>query len=196
VLPSLEIPDTFEAVPPPAPAAVLQLGVIGQIRAGKGLEYLVPLFTSRPDLGRLAVAGTFFNRAQQEAMPELQAFPTFRNEFLSEEAMTALARDQHYLVMLYENWDARMEAATLYLAARVNRPVVAYDAGWCGRMVRTYGCGVLAPSSREDLAAFFLALPKIGTPGYSLLLAGMDRFRRAHAGESVRNAFLSQLLVD
>lgn len=194
VLPSLELLEASYVPVPLPPTPLPRLGVIGQIRLGKGLEWLIPLFSAHPDLGILTVAGTFFDQKQRNDLPELQNYPHFQDRFLSEDEINRIASEQDYLLMLYENWDTRMEGATLYLAARANRPVIVYEDGWCGRIVKTYGCGVIAPCSREGPATFFKSLPKNGTPGYNMLLSGLDKFRKAHSGDAVRNIFIKQLL--
>lgn len=193
VLPSLELPDTLCIPAPLSPAPFQRLGVIGQIRLGKGLERLLPLFSAHPELGVLTVAGAFSEQSQRDALPGLKDYPHFIDRFLSEDEINKIASKQDYLLMLYENWDARMESATLYLAARANRPVIVYEQGWCGRMVKTYGCGVIAPNSCERLAEFIKDLPKNGTPAYNALLSGIEEFRKAHSGDAVRNLFIRQI---
>jgi hypothetical protein len=44
-----------------------------------------------------------------------------------------------------------MESAVLYLAARVNRPIVVYGDSWCGKMVKELRCGVVAPVDHEEI---------------------------------------------
>jgi len=169
--------------------------VIGQIRKGKGLDWLVPLFQKNPELGTLTVAGTFYNAEEEKLLPQLQAFEGFRNEFLSESEMLSCAIEQDYLIMLYDDWDARMESAILYLAAKARRPVVAYDRGWCGRKVAMFGCGVLVPDNcNVDFESFLSLLPKRGSKEYTELLEGVDRFVQAHSGEVTKTEFLRVLL--
>ena len=65
---------------------------------------------------------------------------------------TKRSAGQDYLLMLYEVWDKGMErAAVLYLAARVNRPIVVYGDSWCGKMVKELRCGVVAPVDHEEI---------------------------------------------
>jgi hypothetical protein len=119
VLPSLELPESVLPAPPPA-AQELRVGVLGQIRPGKGIEWLIPLFEGNPHAGILMVAGAFSRAEHARALGVLEGYPHFINRFLSEDELLNLATSQHYLVMLYDDWDERMEGATLYLAARVN----------------------------------------------------------------------------
>jgi glycosyltransferase involved in cell wall biosynthesis len=193
-LPSLELPDISEPLTKPADNEVLKFGILGQIRQGKGLEWLVPLFLQDAELGKLSVAGAFNNGAEAKILGFLNDFDGFKNGFLSDEEMLAIARQQHYLLMLYDNWDARMESAVLYLAARANRPVIAYGKGWCGRQIRQYQNGLIAPENQAEIAEFVKAVPKPGSQGYDDLLAGVARFRRAHSPEALRERYLNELM--
>jgi len=192
-IPSLELSNCILSKLAPKKKQQLNFGVIGQIRKGKGLEWLVPLFQQNTGLGKLTVAGTFYNEAEEKALPQLQRFKGFRNEFLSEEAMLSCAKQQDYLLMLYDDWDARMESAILYLAAKVRRPVIAYDRGWCGRKVAMFGCGLLV-SNNVDFEAFLASLPHTESKEYTELLEGVDRFVQAHSGEVAKTEFLRALL--
>jgi glycosyltransferase involved in cell wall biosynthesis len=193
VLPSLEL-SRAALVPSPNPANLkLRFGVIGQIREGKGLEELVPLFRANENVGVLTVAGTFFGERQRSALRDLVNYPNFIDKYLSESELLEIASAQDYILMLYRNWDSRMEAATLFLAARSNRPVVVYDQGWCGRMIAEFGCGVVAPASNSELLSFLLSLPRPETSEYRWLLAGLARFRNKYSGDRMREEFLSQI---
>jgi hypothetical protein len=86
-----------------------------------------------------------------------------------------------------------MEAATVYIAARVGRPVIVYDEGWCGRMVREYGCGIAVPRSLRPGIEFFRALPHREDGTYQTLVAGMARFRAAHSGDARRAEFMRKV---
>ena len=197
VLPSLEIPDpagTPAVASETAPQQPLLFGVIGQIRKGKGLEWLVPEFQLRPDLGTLTVAGEFGDRRARAQLGFLVRYPRYRGGFLSEQALLDAARSQDYLLLLYDEWDNRMEAATLYLAARVGRPVVCYEGGWLERMVRSYRCGAVFPADRNSALAGLAALPRPGERGYVDLLRGIARLREEHSASAQRGRFLQALL--
>jgi len=192
-IPSLEIPDKDETVPVRAGSEPASFGVIGQIRPGKGLEWLVPLFRRHPELGTLRVAGTFTHEDHRRRLGVLDGYAEFDNRFFSEQEMLAEAAAQDYLVALYDDWDTRMEAATVYLAARVGRPVIVCNDGWCGRICREYGFGIAAPRSPRLGAEFFSTLPRRGDGAYRALMAGMARFRAAHSGEAHRAEFLRKV---
>ncbi len=175
------------------PSNIIRLGVLGQIRPGKSLEWLVPLFREHRSMGKLRIAGAFSQPTDHELLSLLDGFEGFQDKFLNEEELLSVASEQDYLLMLYDNWDHRMEGALMFLAARVNRPVIVYDKGWCGRMVRTYSNGVLAPSDHGQFSAFVKRLPYSGSDEYMKLLEGVSAFRQAHSGDSIRISFLDAI---
>jgi hypothetical protein len=193
-LPSLEIPDGEPRQYPVSHSGQLAFGIIGQIRVGKGIEWLVPAFQGDAGLGRLTVAGEFASPQSKEQLSVLGGFDGFINSFMSESNMLERAADQNYLLMLYDMWDKRMESAVLYLAARVNRPVVVYGDSWCGRMVREFGCGVIAPDSRQETVDLLRRIPRPQSAEYARLLKGMAEFRQAHSVKSLRGRVIQELL--
>jgi glycosyltransferase involved in cell wall biosynthesis len=193
-LPSLELPDPLLPITPPVTCDQIKFGVLGQIRRGKGLDWLVPMFIRRPELGELLVAGAFNNDSEAEAMAFLQAFSGFRNEYLADDTMLAIAQQQHYLLMLYDHWDTRMESAVLYLAARAGRPVIAFGNGWCGRQITEYGNGLIAPANHADIESLLQSLPAPASAEYSKLLVGVEKFRQAHANQKLRDHYLNELV--
>ena len=192
-IPSLEIAGAADVIPPSAAVKRLRFGVIGQVRPGKSLEWLVPMFQNDGQIGILNVAGAFTNADHRERLAFLPGYANFDNRFLSERDMLVSAGNQDYLLALYDDWDARMEAATIYLAARVGRPVIVYDEGWAGRMVREFGCGIAVVRNPRPDPDFFRRLPRPGENSYQALLDGTARFRNAHTGAGVRDAFLAKL---
>lgn len=193
-IPSLEIVDELSSEFPPQEDGRARFGVIGQVRPGKSLEWLVPMFRDNERIGILHVAGEFTNPRHRELLSFLAGYANFDNRFLTEVDMLQVASGQDYLVALYDDWDSRMEAATVYLAARVGRPVIVYDEGWPGRMVREFGCGVAVARSRRPDQAFFSGLPRPGEKGYQALLSGIEKFRDAHKSSHLREVFLAKLL--
>jgi len=192
-LPSLEIPDDPAYHRPPEPADGVRFGIVGQIRTGKGIEWLVPAFQNDTSLGRLTVAGEFNIPQAREQLSVLLEFKGFINCYMTESDMLARAAEQDYLLMLYDVWDRRMESAVLYLAARVNRPVIVYDDGWCGRMVREFGCGMVASGDHEKVVNMLRLIPRPGSAEYAKMLKGMDAFRQAHSVKSLRNRVMQEL---
>jgi glycosyltransferase involved in cell wall biosynthesis len=194
-LPSLEIPDSaMSAYSKPLKKGDLMFGIIGQIRPGKGLEWLVPIFQRYPDIGKLTVAGKYANQESHAELSFLDGFDGFVNQFMSEDEMLERSTKQDYLLMLYdESWDRRMESAILYVAARACRPVVVYSDSWSGRMVREFGCGVVAPNDRSEAIDFFRQIPRPGTIGYDDLIDGMIAFRKAHSVLSLRPILMTKL---
>lgn len=153
----------------------------------------MPLFSRHPEIGELHVAGQFFSESEDELGTVLANYPFFKRAFLSEDELLAMAAMQDYLLVLYENWDARMEAATLFVAARANTPVISYDQGWCGRMLRTYECGVIVSTGTRPGQEFFAALPERNSDAYLRMLEGLKGFRDAQGGEAARATFMSKL---
>jgi hypothetical protein len=172
----------------------MAFGIIGQIRVCKGIEWLVLAFQNNAALGKLRVAGEFCMSQNREQLSVLSGFDGFISRFMSESDMLERAAGQDYLLMLYDVWDKRMESAVLYLAARVNRPVVVYGDSWCGRMVREFGCGVIAPVGREETVDLLRRIPRPGSAEYARLLKGMAEFRQAHSVKSLRGRVMQELL--
>jgi hypothetical protein len=196
-LPSLEIPEGMDF-----PArhcegrADLRFGVLGQLRRGKSIGALVPVFSSRPGIGRLKIAGAFASPAEREALGLLQGFPDFEERYLADDELLQLTAAQDYIVILYDLWDKRMESAVLYLAMRANRPVLVYSEGWCDRMIRQFGCGIAVARADLDLPGFLSALPLPGSPGYGELLGGVRRFRDAHRTDALLPGFFECIGFD
>jgi hypothetical protein len=193
-LPSLEIPDDEPQQYPIRSTDTLAFGIVGQIRIGKGIEWLVPAFQNNTALGRLTVAGEFYIPQYREQLPALKGFDGFINCYMSESDMLKRAAGQDYLLMLYDLWDKRMESAVLYLAARVNRPVVVYGDSWCGRMVKEFGCGIVAPVDHEETVELLRHIPRPGSAEYARLLKGVAEFRQAYSVKSLRSKVIQELL--
>jgi hypothetical protein len=193
-LPSLEIPTNYILpIDTPSINQLTNFGIIGQIRTGKSIERIVPLFQNDSSIGNLTVAGAFADKVQRRALAMLYTFEGFQDKFLTEEELLKIAAMQDYILMLYDNWDSRMESAMMFVAARVNKPVVVYDKGWSGRMVKTYGNGVLAISEQIDFLDFLKKLPKPNSNEYKKLIDGVVKFREAYASEKVRDIFLREV---
>ncbi len=192
-LPSLELIDAFNGPPLEREDHTIRFGVIGQVRPGKSLEWLVPLFSMHPEIGLLQVAGTFTNPAHQARLAFLSSYAHFQNRFLTEDELLGAAARQDYLLALYDDWDARMEAATLHLAARVGKPVIVYDEGWPGRMVREFGCGLAVSRDGRPDEHYFMNLPRPGQQRYQAMIDGVERFRAAHNGVASRDVLVRKL---
>lgn len=196
-LPSLEIPEGQEfPVRPCERRADLRFGVLGQLRRGKSLDVLVPLFSGRPEFGTLKVAGSFASAAERDRLRFLQDFAGFEECYFEDAELLRLTAAQDYVLVLYDHWDKRMESAVLYLAMRANRPILAYSEGWCERMIREFGCGVSVARAGLDLGAFLGALPLPGSAGYAALIDGVARFRAAHGADTLRPRFVGCVGLD
>lgn len=193
-LPSLEMPTNYILpVYTQQYNKLINFGIIGQIRTGKSIEWIVPLFQQDPSIGKLTVAGAFADKIQRHALDMLHTFEGFQDKFLTEDELLKIAAMQDYLLMLYDKWDSRMESAMMFVAARVNKPVIVYDKGWAGRMIRAYGNGVLVLPDQADFSEFLKKLPKPTSNEYKKLLDGVTMFREAHASEKVKDIFLKEI---
>lgn len=190
-IPSLEIPEgcLFPMRDCPDRTQV-RFGIVGQLRRGKSIETLVPFFARAPDVGILNIAGSFNSSIERDALQLQRIFPGFEERYLEDEALLQITAVQDYIIVFYNNWDSRMESAVLYLSMRANRPVLAYSEGWCGRLIRQFGCGITVARTELDLARFFANLPLPGSPAYIALLDGVARFRAAHSGHILLPRFL------
>lgn len=191
-LPSLELADERFRSTAPTPNPVTRFAVVGQVRHGKSLPALAALFKAQPQLGRFTVAGGYADADAARVITPLLEGVEVHDRYLSEAELDAIAEQQHYLLLLHDVWDGRMESATLYLAARVMRPVIVYDEGWLSRMVSEYACGVAIPTN-ANLAHALQRLPQPDTIEYKALLTGMESLRADHAGSRLRMAFLETL---
>jgi len=193
-LPSLEIPDENQHRDSPKPSEYLRFGIVGQVRPGKGIDWLVPFFQKNLLIGKLTVAGAFFNEECRERLSVLNGFEGFINHFMSEDEMLQQVSSLDYVLILYDDsWDSRMESAVLYLAARVSRPVITYRRGWVGRQVKKFGCGVLVPENCKEFAELLKPLPRPGSAEYSVLLKGVNAFKEEHSVKSLRSVVLDEL---
>jgi len=193
-MPSLEIPDEGPWLYPEKKSDAVAFGIIGQIRVGKGIEWLVPAFQNDAALGTLTVAGEFNMPQTREQLSVLNGFDGFINRFMSESDMLGCAAEQDYLLMLYDKWDKRMESAVMYIAARVNRPVVVYGDSWSSRMVSEFGCGICMPAVQEEVIHMLRHVPRPGSVEYGTLLKGMAAFRQAHSVGALRDKVIQELL--
>ncbi len=174
----------------------VRFGVLGQLRCGKGIETLVPLFQAHEELGALTVAGDFCDSQSRNALePYLNDWTGFVGGYLPERHMLEIARKQHYLLVLYdENWDGRLESGVFYLAARVRKPVITFAETWCGRMVEKYGCGVTVERLPNALMQTLAEVPMPGSPDYDALVSGIFQFCGDHSPEKLRPIYLDRIL--
>jgi hypothetical protein len=188
-LPSLELSRLRFASAEPH-SGPLRLGILGQIRAGKGIERVGEAVRASPEV-ELTIAGPFASAAARRRfhrrLTKLGADPGN----LTEGELVTLAGRQDYILLLYDDWDARMESGIFYVAAAVGRPVVTYPDGWCGRQVRSWGCGVVL--ERDGDLAELKMLPGPGSSEYEQLCTGMRRFATHHAGPEQAARFLDAL---
>ena len=61
-------------------------------------------------------------------------------------------------------------------------------------MVREFGCGVIAPDSRQETVDLLRRIPRPRSAEYARLLKGMAEFRQAHSVKSLRGMVIHELL--
>src|SRR6185437_9996249 len=74
--------------------------------------------------------------------------------FLTEPDMLRVALQNDYISCLAEQalWDTRMESASFWLAVKVGKPVLSFEHGWIGEIVRKTGCGIIVHHDRFEQA--------------------------------------------
>jgi hypothetical protein len=187
-LPSIEISQVTYAEPR-APSMHLKLGILGQIRSGKGIERATAELHELDGVV-LTIAGPYASKDARRRYGPLLERLGFQAGWLSEAAMRTTAEQQDYMLLLYDDWDERMESGILYLAASVGRPVVVYAGGWCARQVEAYGCGIVLQRS-EPLQPD--SWPRAGSEAYQRLTAGMREFAADHHGPRLAERLLTNL---
>lgn len=60
----------------------MAFGIIGKIRVGKGIGWLVPAFLNNAALGKLTVAGEFYMPQNREPLSVLSGYDGFINRFM------------------------------------------------------------------------------------------------------------------
>lgn len=194
-LPSLEIPSNETVkIKRNTTKEHSCFGIFGQIRSGKSIDKLVPIFKSNENIGVLTIAGEFADDNQKRKLSFLFNFNGFKNKFFSEYEMLDLASQQDYIIMLYDNWDPRMESAMMFVAARVTKPVIAFDKGWTGRMIKTYGNGIAINPNETNFEQVFYNLPKIDSGEYQKLIYGVVKFKEDFSNERLKLNFINEIL--
>lgn len=156
----------------------IRIGVIGQIRVGKCIPRLIEEAERRPDSISVAVHGPLYEPQPAEFLLKMRSNRLVHPGFLPEAAMLKIAAEQHYLASFLENdkWDLRMESATFWLAVKVGRPVLCFNDGWLGRMVRETGVG-LAISSDAPEQGWLEGIPGPNSQEYRNCLESIRRLR-------------------
>ena len=159
-------------------ATQLKIGVVGQIRAGKCIPQLIRTAERSSGSIRVGVYGPLFKQQPVAFLREVESNHLVHPGFLSEADMLRIAGQQDYLASLLErdSWDLRMESATFWLGIKVCTPVLCFDEGWLGRMVRETGAGIALPAdSKGD--EWLEGIPGTSSIEYRRCLESIRRLR-------------------
>lgn len=172
---------------------ILRFGIFGQMRSGKSIDWLVPLFKQHPEIGELHIIGGFPNEAMRRELSVLKNYQYFTEKILLPEDTLEFIQSIDYVILLFDKWDKRRESEMLFDAAIAGTPVIAFDEGWLGRMNREFSLGVSIPTNSLTILQFFKQLPVPGDERYSKMLEGLEKFRSHYSNNSFRSLFLSKM---
>jgi glycosyltransferase involved in cell wall biosynthesis len=204
----LELP-TLERIVDQVPPGKLPLAdrddlifsLLGHLRPQKNIARLIPLFRDGMAPGRLHLAGPLPPYGAGANLPELVAGAgeriIFRPEYLPELELDKIGASAHYNLMLYVDWDDRMESGMVFTSARQGTPIIGRRTGWIGRMITEYELGyAIDPYNVDEIRACLnnCALP--GSAEYRRFEAGIQRLVANYRPEVVVPKFLAGLGLD
>lgn len=181
----------IESVLSPLPEAetpsgsAVHIGVIGQIRVGKAIPTLLAVAHSMPDKMVISVHGPLYPRQSESFIELMRRSQNVHVGFLSERDMLRVALQNDYISCLAEQdlWDTRMESASFWLAIKVGKPVLSFDEGWIGEMVRTTGCGVTV--HRDRLQQDLCEIPGRASENYKKLRSNVRSLQKTRIPEAL-----------
>jgi glycosyltransferase involved in cell wall biosynthesis len=180
----------------------LRFVIAGQLSRRKSIAEIVSLFLAGKVDGTLEIAGELQHGATLEdlALDSLPAEPHARvileRKFLSEAELHGRVAGAHYALMVYRNWDDRMEVSMVYAAASAGTPVIGSNRGWVARMIATYELGyTVDPDDREGIAERLRACALPGSAEYERFVSGCRRMVAEHRAEAVVPRLLEVLGV-
>jgi glycosyltransferase involved in cell wall biosynthesis len=200
-LPSLELQDSqFIEIDrcsqaTPTQRHLRRFLILGQIRPQKSVEQVVSTFIKFPLLGTLKIAGRIADsNLRSNLMEFLQPHIEIEDQFLSIETIQRKFAETDYNLMLYLDWDNKMEASMLFESVRHGCPVVAYEGGWLGNTVANEKLGWLIPkSSRDNLGAVLDQLPSPNSQDYQRVLSSIKNCYFKWSSSSIVEEFLTGL---
>jgi hypothetical protein len=174
--------------------------VAGKIRPQKSVYELVSVFSKYSSIGTLNICGKISEHNLRIKIGEMVKIRNLKNikitdQFLSEEEIRDFFSASHYNLMLYKDWDMRMESAMLYESMKYLCPVVVYVGGWLENKVKKYGLGWSIPRTvDEQLISQYLG--KLPSPFSKDYLEVLENLRKAHdklASQAIVQEFLYKL---
>jgi len=170
--------------------------VAGQIRSQKSVLKLFNFFYSSPSLGKLTVAGKIVeNSLKSKIFSRTVENVTILDRFLTELEIKKLFLNADYNLMLYENWDDRMESAMLFESIKYGCPVVAYKGGWLGTKIVQEGLGWVISRNKTDFELFerIQQLPLPCSNEYKQILVNLEKYHQKCSSEHLVKEFLNRL---
>jgi glycosyltransferase involved in cell wall biosynthesis len=171
--------------------------VAGQLFYRKNLERIVPLFRNQLVPGKLLLVGPVQEGMVSGRILTLAAESehiVFNPQFLSEPELNQFVGKAHYNLMLYVDWDERMESAMLFASIRVGTPIIGRRSGWLERMITEYELGyVIDPYDVDEICTCLSNCALPGSPDYLKFERGIHRMLADHRQEIVVPRFLSTL---
>lgn len=163
------------------PAAHRIFVIAGQIRPEKCVESLFNVFASNEDLGDLRIAGRIVCKRLASVLSVAHNNIRVDDRHLSEAEMRECIAAAHYQLLLYRNWDNRMEAAMLFESVKAGTPIVCFQGGWLGRMCIEHGLGwTVSSDPTQDIRQVLMSLPIPGSIQYADACERLRRFHQEH----------------
>jgi glycosyltransferase involved in cell wall biosynthesis len=170
--------------------------IVGQIRPQKSVLKLFNLFYSYPSMGKLTIAGKIVENSLQSMLSSRTVENvTILDRFLTELEIKKLFLSANYNLMLYENWDQRMESAMLFESIKYGCPVVAYRGGWLGTKIVQEGLGWVISRNKTDFELFegIQQLPSPCSNEYNQVLINLEKCHQKWSSEDLVKEFLNCL---
>lgn len=200
VLPTLQM--TYSESPPYKDSVTsrsqLVFALVGSLRSQKNVDRIVPIFRDGTVSGKLILAGEVLGDLMSSSLPSMvdraRGRIDFQPRFLSEAELHTLVGTAHYNLLLYVDFDERMESAMLFTSARLGTPIIGTQHGWLGRMVKEYQLGyAINPYDADEIRHCLSACELPGSPDYRRFEQGLRNLLADYRQEIVVPKFLNIL---
>jgi len=147
-------------------------GCVGQIRNGKSLKFLNNFFKLNKKY-QFKIIGSFANDEVKNSFKFIDEKFLTNNKFLNYNKLVNTSKKLDYIVLLYDNFfDKRYEVSTLYLAIKLNIPVICFDDGsWLSKKIKSYNCGLTIKNLSK-----FDNFPNRYSKKYKELIKNLEKF--------------------